>query len=163
MRRTLPSLRHTRADKVNTPGAPGGIAAPAGGPFGGRGCHKTLLTLIVVTLAAAPAIAGEPETLPSGLEASFHDRIDESPTWRYRYVVPGLAGGEVEFASVAGDMERLCTDHALPQLLDENRQPERIVVTLMSEPVDFGAISPETRQFFESYRIEDGLCIWEVF
>lgn len=162
MRRALPKARGPGADKVYTPGAPGEFAAPAGGPFGGRGCHNTLLA-IVIALAAIPALAGDQVVLASGLEVRFHDRIDEAPTWRYRYVMPALSGGGLEFATVASDMERLCAEHALPQLLEEDRHPRRIVVTLMAEPVDFGAISPGTRQFFESYSIEDGLCIWEVF
>jgi hypothetical protein len=33
----------------------------------------------------------------------------------------------------------------------------------MSEPTDFGVMDPSVMQFFESYTIENGLCIWEAF
>ncbi|ETA52900.2 hypothetical protein P279_06165 [Rhodobacteraceae bacterium PD-2] len=101
--------------------------------------------------------------LPSGLVVNYLDRIDESPTWRYRYIAPALDEDAVDFAAVAEDMEVLCATHALPQLQHDGRSPERIIVSLMSEKLDFGVMSPEVRQFFESYRVEDNLCIWEVF
>jgi hypothetical protein len=121
--------------------------------------------LALASLLPAPALAQEDAgfDLPSGLAARYLDRIDESPVWRYRYVAPALAGESVDFDTVSGDMEVLCATHALPQLRHEAHSPSRIIVTLMSEKADFGVMSPDVRQFFESYSVEDDLCIWEVF
>lgn len=169
--------------KNNTPGAPAGTAAPAGGAFGCRGCANSGRTGLSLTASTAyptalaalsvlalslwpgvlPAQDEEILTLPSGLTVSYLDRIDESPTWRYRYVTPVLGGDGVDFNAVAEDMAALCTSHALPQLQHDGQTPERIIVALMSEKLDFGVMSPEVRQFFESYSVEDNLCIWEVF
>lgn len=178
LRPILPLLRREAA-KNTTPGAPAGSAAPAGGAFGCRGCaygrpFGILQPLALTLLLAAPAaVAAQDGTqaeaeaqrleTPSGLAVAYLDRIDESPVWRYRYVAPALSGESVDFASVSEDMALLCSTHALPQLQHEAAQPERIIVTLMSEEADFGVMSPGVRQFFESYSIEGDLCIWEVF
>ena len=166
---TMPSVLD--AARNNTPGAPGGIAAPAGGAFGCRGCANstlaiaTSIVLSVLTLwpQALPAQEDAEVMLPSGLAVTYLDRIDESPVWRYRYVAPALNEDTVDFEAVAEDMAVLCATHALPQLQHDGQSAERIIVSLMSEKLDFGVMSPEVRQFFESYSIEDNLCIWEVF
>ena len=165
IRRAFFPLPSMTAARNTTPGAPAGSAAPAGGAFGCRGCAK--LALIAVTLClTAPDLSAQETvavSLPSGLVVNYLDRIDESPTWRYRYIAPALDEESVDFTAVAQDMEVLCATHALPQLQHDGWSPERIIVSLMSEKLDFGVMSPEVRQFFESYRVEDNLCIWEVF
>lgn len=151
-----------RVSRYTAAGAPDAIAAPAGGAgvFGRlcRGCFNfTLITLI----SALPLRA---EILPlSGLEFAFHDEIDEAPTYRMRYVVPALSGDAVDFDAMADDMAQLCEADALPRLTEQGYEPFRVVVTLMAEPVEFGVMTPEIRQFFESYTVENGLCIWEAF
>ncbi|MBP0481133.1 DUF6497 family protein [Sagittula salina] len=151
-------------------GAPDAIAAPAGGAdvFGRpcRGCvrislHKTLNATLLVCALSAPAGAG---TLAfSGLDYAWHDEIAEAPTYRLRYVTPGLADDSVNYTAVSDDMAALCQSDALPRLAGQGATPQRVVITLMAEPVDFGVMTPGVRQFFESYAIEDGLCIWEAF
>lgn len=156
-----------------------------------RGCNKALLSAaICITLATvsplvaqtggsitdrsitggtdnAPSGAGA-ETGPvsglaSGLTVTHHDMIDESPTYRMRYVAPGLADSAVEYQDVAADMEVLCATHALPYLRQAGHAPDRIVIAWMSAPVAFGVMTPEIRQFFESFAVQGDLCIWEAF
>jgi hypothetical protein len=38
-----------------------------------------------------------------------------------------------------------------------------VVISLMQSPVDFGVMTPDVVQFFESFTIENDLCIWEAF
>jgi hypothetical protein len=118
----------------------------------------TLVLISAVMLGTAQPVAAE-----SGVDATFHDMIAEPPTWRVRYLIPALAGDSLSFADVADDMQRLCDDDALSRVTASGGAPERVVITLMSQPVDFGVMSPEVRQYFESYQIRDGRCIWEAF
>lgn len=158
----------SRVSRYTVPGAPGTMAAPAGGAgvFGRlcRGCFN----LAAATLIAVPLIAETPVPLTlqlpvSGLPVTLFDEIDEVPTYRFRYLVPALATGEIDYEAMASDMEGLCQSDALPRLMTAGAVPERIIVTLMAEPVEFGVMTPEIPQFFESYLVQDGLCIWEAF
>jgi len=89
--------------------------------------------------------------------------IDEAPTFRMRYLVPSLADTAVEYDAVASEMETLCQSHALDYLARAGHKPDRVVIAWMSAPVDFGVMTPEIRQFFESFRVEGARCIWEAF
>ncbi len=153
-------------------GAPAASAAPAGGTFGCRGCLLALALLAAPVQAKAQSDAQAPArtdeiAVPSGLAVAFHDVIrdvlGDGLTYRFRFVAPGIGAEGAGFMDVAPDMEHLCNAFALPRVPHPGPQPNRIVITLMSEPVEFGAASPETTQFFESYSLSDGLCIWEVF
>ncbi|SMX28984.1 hypothetical protein TRP8649_03112 [Pelagimonas phthalicica] len=143
-------------------GAPGIFAAPAGGPFGGRGCALLFSILFAGTAQADKALA-DPIAVPSGLEVSFHDWLDDGPAQRFRFVAPGIAEGGKSFEQVLDDMAYLCTEFALPQLQIQGGSAQQIVVTLMEKPVEFGVMTPDVTQFFESYSVENDLCIWEVF
>lgn len=157
----------TQRCKVFPSGAPEVRVAPAGGPtLWGRGCVFTL-TVCAALLPATAAIASEPIAVPSGLDVSYHDIIWDTPgeglTYRFRFLAPSIAEGEIDYMSVASDMEFLCNDFALPRLAQIGPQPNRITITLMEEPVDFGIMSPGITQYFESFSLENDLCIWEAF
>lgn len=158
--------------QVSSPGAPGMCAAPAGGPISwGRGCASIFTTCLII--AANAAFSQEAEgtdamlEVPSGLAVSFHDMLWDEPgsglVYRFRFLAPGIAAQETDYEAVAADMDKLCTDFAIPRLAQTGPQPSRIVITLMSEPVEFGVMTPGVTQFFESYSIDGPLCIWEAF
>lgn len=167
----------TRATRYPAAGAPAATAAPAGGAgvFGRlcRGCFITklpaittscvALTCVVAALCGSVRPAAAQILSVSGIDVTFHDEIQEPPTYRVRYVAPALSDAELDYDSVAEDMERLCSMDALPRLLQGGAHPDRVVVSLMSQPVDFGVMDHETRQFFESYTVEGDRCIWEAF
>ncbi|WP_425099469.1 DUF6497 family protein [Tropicibacter sp. S64] len=119
--------------------------------------------------SALPAQAGSDEAVPvpSGQDVSFHDMIWDEPggglTYRFRFLAPAIAEGEGDFDAMMADMEALCTGYALPRLADIGPQPGRIVITLMSAPVEFGVMTPDVTQFFESFSVADNACIWEAF
>lgn len=147
-------------------GAPGVLAAPVGGAAGVntrwcRGC-RLMLSLIAGLMGAVPV--GAQQILPtSGLEIGYHDIIADPPVWRVRYVAPELATDGLPYIDVAGDMEILCTQDALARITQNGDTPSRIVITLMTEPVEFGVMTPGVTQFFESFSVDGGLCIWEAF
>lgn len=158
----------------SAPGAPDAMAAPVGGADGAtcrcRGCRLNFSFLSGILLAmacAAPVVARDiplADVLPgTGLDFAYHDMIAQPPDWRVRYLVPELARGGLAYEAMAGDIEQLCVQDALPRVIETGSAPVRIVITLMSEPVAFGEMTPNVTQFFESFLVENDLCIWEAF
>lgn len=165
-----------RVSRNNAPGAPGAKAAPVGGAAGVktrwcRGCRLSFTTsrylrlgcAVITGLLAAPLVSAQQILPTSGLEIKHHDIIAEPPVWRVRYLAPDLAGSDLPYLDVAGDMELLCTQDALQRVAEKGGAPAQIVITLMSEPVAFGVMTPGVTQFFESYEVQSDLCIWEAF
>ncbi len=114
--------------------------------------------------------AGEdPILLPSGQQVKFQDVIWNEPgpgglTTRFRFLAPEIGpGGAVGFDLAVEDMAFLCESYALPRVADNIPPPQQIIITLSDRPVAFGEAAPEATQYFEAYRIEDGLCIWEIY
>ncbi|WP_300442540.1 DUF6497 family protein [uncultured Mameliella sp.] len=164
----------TRSRRVSAPGVPGALVAPVGGAASiarrCRGCRLFFAPILALAVLCGPIDAQEEpapvlrDILPtSGLEFTYHDVIAEPPLWRVRYVVPALGRAELPFEEVAGDIELLCTQDALRRVVDAGGAPDTIVITLMSEPVDFGVMTPDVTQFFESFFVQSDLCIWEAF
>lgn len=170
-------------------------AAPAGGPFGGRGCLLKILafkgdgpqilfpktqqlTLILGMLTVVGAIQNSAlaETLdlhldpadpvvPSGQYLRYFDTLMEPPEdkiLRVRFLAPEIKDQGRSFEEVAQDMEYLCQEVILPHL-DRPGLPEKIIVSFMAEPVEFGIMAPKVTQYFESYKIEADICIWDFF
>ncbi len=112
----------------------------------------------------------DPIPVPSGQLVTLIDVIQgergpDGLTTRFRFLAPGIAreGGDVDFDAAAADMLHLCSAYALPRLSDIGPVPSQIVISMADRPVVFGEAAPEATQYFEAYRIEDGLCIWDAF
>ena len=60
-------------------------------------------------------------------------------------------------------MEWLCATHGAPVAALPYGRTRDVVVTLMDRPVARGATDPESTQYFEVFRIEDGACRAEGF
>ena len=126
-------------------------------------------------LAALAGVAGCQEDaegtgptveVPSGRDLSLIDVITNAPgpqgdTARFRFLAPGLAPEDVE--STAEDMQALCDDFALERTVGMVPEPQQIIISFASAVVPFGEAAPEVVQFFESFRVENGACVWEVF
>ena len=129
-----------------------------------------LAALSGAALVAAPALA-EGIVVPSGQPITLHDVIWGAPgpeglTVRFRFLAPQIArvGGSVDFDTAAADMAALCETYALPRTVTgTGPQPAQIIISLSDIAVPFGAAAPEATQYFESFGIENGACIWEVF
>ena len=136
------------------------LAAVLAGPAAGQE--------VGVELVVEPG-DGTPIAVPSGQEITLQDVIWNAPgpdgmALRFRFLAPGIApGGGVDFDTAAADMQHLCDAYALPRIADQGPHPEQVIISLSDMAVPFGEAAPEATQFFESYRIEEGVCVWEMF
>jgi hypothetical protein len=125
----------------------------------------------VALLVASSAAADAAITVPSGQAVTLQDVIWGVPgpdglAARFRFIAPAIArtGGTIDFETASADMEHLCNTYALPRIdTVTGPRPGQIIISLSDVPVPFGTAMPEATQFFESYRVEDGLCIWEPY
>lgn len=127
--------------------------------------NLTAGTVLIASLAQAETVA-----VPSGQEITYYDTIQDRPgvaglTYRFRFIAPAISrdGGTVGVEVAAEDMDFLCETFALPRLPVSGPTPSQVIISLSDRPVEFGIPTPEVTQFFEAYRIEDGICIWEGF
>ncbi|MGR3491793.1 MAG: DUF6497 family protein [Shimia sp.] len=102
---------------------------------------------------------------PSGTELTFYDSFweQQDDRWiaRFRFIAPAI-GDEARYVDVADDFPYLCNEHAL-RALDGQEAPDEIVISLASEPIEFGLTDPNITQFFEAFTVEDGHCVWDLF
>lgn len=138
----------------------------------------TLAALVLCAGQALATDAGTPDitpghdlvvAVPSGQTVTLQDVVWNVPgtdglATRFRFVAPAIApGGGIDFDLAATDMQHLCDDFALPRVKDNAPPPAQIVISLSDRPIPFGETAPDATQFFESYRIENGSCQWEMF
>jgi hypothetical protein len=48
-------------------------------------------------------------------------------------------------------------------LPNDDPKPAEIIISLSDRDVPLGQDDPDATQFFSSYQIEDGACVWEMF
>ena len=130
-----------------------------------------LRPLVLVAMMAAAGCdeeeaSGPKVEVPSGRDLSLIDVITNAPgpvgaTARFRFLAPGLQPQDLEAASA--DMQVVCDSYALERTDGMVPAPQQIIITFMSAAVPFGEAAPDVVQFFESYRAENGACVWEVF
>ncbi|WP_227445345.1 DUF6497 family protein [Cognatishimia sp. F0-27] len=116
---------------------------------------------------AGAAGADDRFAVPSGVMLAFHDIVsapdDGLATVRFRFLAPDIAGIDPDPEVIVADMEYLCAKFAKSFVTDAGGPPQEVVITLMSEPTEFGVANPGVTQFFERFRLEDNVCIWEAF
>lgn len=126
-----------------------------------------VLTALAVVSGCKEDAAGGPKVeVPSARALSLIDVITNAPgpdgaTARFRFLAPGLDPDEAEAA--ATDMQAVCDSFAIGRIDGMVPAPQQIIITFMSAEVPFGEAAPDVVQFFESYRPENGACVWEVF
>ena len=126
------------------------------------------LIAAVALLAACQeeAPAGEAFDVPSGRALSLIDVVTNArgpagATARFRFLAPDLSPAEAE--SAAADMQAVCDSFAIKRIDGMVPEPQQIIITFMSAEVPFGEAAPDVVQFFDSFRPENGACVWEVF
>lgn len=114
--------------------------------------------------------SADPVAVPSGQVVTLQDviRSDDGalgPVLRFRFVAPQIAGAstDVDFETVSADMLALCQGYAVPRLAGLGAAPRQVIISLAAEATPFGEANPDVTQFFEAYRVENGVCIWEMF
>ncbi|MCK0137789.1 DUF6497 family protein [Aliiroseovarius sp. F47248L] len=151
-----------------------------------EGKHNGPLGLVGVAVCAAalsltaPVAAGSTDAffetgtkinVPSGQEIMFLDVIEGEDSAvgtaiRVRFLAPRIArdSGDVEFMQAEEDMATLCQDYVLPQMVNTGiAMPAQIIIVLSDRVVEHGMTDPDATQFFEAYRPESGMCVWEGF
>ncbi|TDQ56122.1 DUF6497 family protein [Phaeovulum veldkampii] len=128
-----------------------------------------MIAVSVLALSVAPARAAEPIAVPSGQAVEWVETIHDAPgpsglTIRFRFLAPQIGGSDpIDPDQALVDMEHLCTTFALPRIVEPGPQPAQIIISLSDRPVLFGATDPEATQYFEAFRPEGGVCIWEIY
>jgi Family of unknown function (DUF6497) len=122
--------------------------------------------LLAVAGCQDDAADGPKVKVPSGREVTLIDVITNAPgpngaAARFRFLAPGLSDADAEAA--AQDMQMVCDSFAVSRIDGMVPEPQQIIISFMSETVPFGEPAPNVVQFFESYRVENDSCIWEVF
>ncbi len=124
----------------------------------------------LVLCQADPVCAEETIKVPSGQNVTFIDVVRDAPgpgglTYRFRFLAPDIAraDGTVTDEIAFDDMAALCDAYALPRLADTGPAPAQIIISLSDRLVDFGVPNPDATQFFEAFRPEGDICIWEGF
>ncbi len=122
----------------------------------------------VALLAVATTARGQEgaPTVPSGLDLTLYELILENQpdgqVWaRYRFIAPDLV--QSDFDRVSGDFPEICASYALPELDARGANPAMVVLSYADRPIPFGEPAPEAVQFVESFRIDQGACIWEAY
>ena len=135
--------------------------------------RRTLICPVLLLAALAAAAGCEEEAgdgpeveVPSGRTLSLIDVITNAPgpqgaTARFRFLAPGLSSEDAEAAAI--DMQVVCDSFALERTDGMVPEPQQIVISFAGAKVPFGEAAPDVVQFFESYRIENDACVWEVF
>jgi Family of unknown function (DUF6497) len=108
--------------------------------------------------------------VPSGQKVTLLDVITNVPgpeglATRFRFLAPAIAraGGTVDAETAALDMDHLCQTYALARIAGTGPQPGQIIISMSDMDVPFGETRPDATQFFNSYSIAEGTCVWEVY
>ncbi|WP_299679445.1 DUF6497 family protein [uncultured Roseobacter sp.] len=105
--------------------------------------------------------------VPSGQPVEFYevltDTVGDEKWARFRFLAPeiGRDAGTVDFAQAEQDLEHLCTEVALPYLVEYELEVDVVAVTLLDRPVAFGETDPDATQFIDVFRVNAGMCVWE--
>ena len=117
-----------------------------------------------------PLWAGESINVPSGQAVTLLETVsdvpgEDGPALRFRFLAPAIARdtGKIDADTAGLDMDYLCTEFALKHLPKTAPKPAQIIISLSDRDVPLGQDDPDATQFFNSYKIEDGVCQWEMF
>jgi Family of unknown function (DUF6497) len=136
---------------------------------------RPCLAAVLIVSFAAQAAAEEKDTavaiaVPSGQTVTLIETVQDAAgpsglTWRFRFLAPAIArdGGSVDADEALDDMAFLCDSYALPRLPDMGPEVQQVVISLADREIPFGEPDPEATQYFEAFRPEDGVCVWEGF
>ena len=119
------------------------------------------LILCASSLAASP--------VPSGQQATLHevlvDAQDGTTYLRFRYVTPQIAEGanKIGFSVAGDDMKHLCQTFALPYIQEYALEGDKIVISFMDRITEFAVPDPDATQYFEQFRPENDVCMWDDF
>jgi len=108
--------------------------------------------------------------LPSGVEPTLHEwLLDTQPNGdiyaRFRFIAPDISRdtGRFTLPDLADDFQVLCDEFAVVNIAAQPTPVDLVIISFSDRKVDFGYGDPDATQYFESFRLENGTCIWEYF
>lgn len=103
-------------------------------------------------------------SVPSGQPIVFLQFISENDgdMVRFRFHTPEIGAG-FGYAEVFDDFQILCDEQVMPALTLNNLNPSQIVLSMSAADIPFGEDDPSVLQFFEVFRPQNDICIWEEF
>jgi hypothetical protein len=113
--------------------------------------------------ASIPVPSGQTVTL---METIWNERGPNGLAIRFRFLAPAITRGTGTITpdQAEADMLALCRDYALSRIGDATGpEPAQIIISLSDRPVPFGESHPEATQFFDSFDLVDGDCVWSLF
>lgn len=120
-----------------------------------------------LTLSAGIASSQVALSVPSGqgIELFEHFQEDDTNTLRLRFIAPDLANPakRPSFEDLTADLEALCNDFGLKEIVKDAAAPAQIVVSLSAEPVEFGVSNADVEQVFEAFSVQNQTCMLEMF
>jgi len=122
--------------------------------------------IFALAFLAGPMAA---QDVPSGQQVLLHEVLvdpQEAVTWlRFRYLAPQIAAGDAQitFDTAGEDMLHLCQTFAVAYMAEHALSADKIVISFMDRITEFGQPDPDAIQYFESFREEDGVCIWDDY
>ncbi len=126
--------------------------------------YPVKIAVLFLCLSTVVAVAAT-IPVPSGQSVTFHEVIWEQEgaqnTYRFRYIAPDISrdGGLVSFDRAAPDLHYLCEKSALPNLRDQNRDVDRIVISISDIVVEFGKADPNATQYIDAFAVEGIRCV----
>ena len=131
-----------------------------------RFCFKSC-AVFTCAFAVTSASAQMAVDVPSGQSVTLLEkRVDlDADIVRLRFVAPDLASPltRPSFEALGDDLEALCNEVGLKNLLKDAPLPAQIVVSLSAEPIEFGVSNTEVEQVFEAFSVQNDTCMLEMF
>lgn len=123
----------------------------------------------VLAALAAPAARAQEEAPvpPSGQALDLAEVLVEEQPFTgetlvvVRILAPAIGTGEVDADAALADLDWACETWGRPEAEALDQPVAEIVVQMMDRVVPRGVPDPAATQYFASYTLDDGLCIWE--
>ena len=124
---------------------------------------------IAVTFVYSLPLYATVQEVPSGQSVTLHevlvDMVNGENWLRFRFVAPSIGAdkGKVSHDDAAKDIEHLCAAVAVPYIAEYDLKSDLVVVSMADQKTKFGETNPDATQFFEAFRVQNDICIWEAF
>lgn len=120
-------------------------------------------------VALAPISALGEVVAPSGQIVTLQEVLTEQNPWSgetqivVRLLAPMIADDSLSDDLIRSDMEWACGVWGQSAASQPDRKVEWVVIEMMAATASRGTATPDIRRFYETYRLDGDLCIWELF
>ena len=124
---------------------------------------------IAVTFVYSLPLYATVQEVPSSQAVTLHevlvDMVNGENWLRFRFVAPSVGAdkGKVSHDDAAKDIEHLWAAVVVPYIAEYDLKSDLIVVSIADQKTEFDERSPDATQLFESFSVQNDICIWEAF